>query len=255
MDEIVCQQEIAAYPERVWELIVTRAGRLSWMGIDAEHSVLALGDDFRWSVPWASDRPIIFSGTVVELVPSTLVSMRWDLDLSGSTSLVEIELAEPGVSRASKTARTTVTVRHDGFVESDMGLVEHNGYNHYWREMLDSLAAKAESRSPRHHHDEIQSGPHFAGGHAVLGLYVRAVRLGSPVHVAGLRGGDWLQKVDGQPVHSIVQYDEWLCQRTYGDAAVFALARTEVDIKLFAPPGEAVVQLPRVSKQANQERR
>jgi len=64
MDEIVCQQEIAAYTERVWELIVTRAGRLSWMGIDAEHSVLALGDDFRWSVTWASDRPIVFSGTV-----------------------------------------------------------------------------------------------------------------------------------------------------------------------------------------------
>ena len=233
-DAIVRQQEVAAGADALWELIVTRDGRSRWLGLDADRPSLVQDDRFCWSMPWASDRPITFSGTVVTLVRPRLIALRWALDLSGAESRVEI-----GLAGADSGSSTTVTVRHGGFVESDMGLVEYSGYGHYWRELLDSLAASAEGRMPMHHHEEILSGPHFAGGHPVLGLYVRAVGRGSPVHVAGLRGGDWLQTVDGRSINSIAEYDDWLCHQSYGDRAVFGLARTQLDIELFAPPWDS----------------
>jgi len=230
LSTVVAAQIINCAVDTVWDLIVTDEGRARWLMVRSTEPSLVAHSPFEWTARWATDRPMRFCGTVRSVEPRRRLVLDWLLDLSGRVSTLELRLASDDADR------TTVVVRHTGFTDSDLGIFEHNGYAHYWVELLDGLAACVEGRAPNHHHEQILSGPHFAGGHPQLGLLVRAVALGSPAHAAGLRGGDVLHSVDGRPVRTIAEFDAWLCERSYGNHVTFGLWRGERSVELFPPP-------------------
>jgi len=219
---------VRASAEYVWELWTDRSALASWLFVDAGESRLEEGNEFRWTATLRTDRPMIFTGTVLQAKRARHLRLSWDLDVSGTTSTVDIEIKPLGDD-------AEVAITHDGLPESDLGLFEANGFSYYWPDHLDRLAAHAERRAPSHHH-ELHIGPHFVGGHPALGLLVRGVAVGSPAYVAGMRAGDILRTLDGVPVREIPDCDQWLMSRAYGDVASFGLARGNFSAKLVPPP-------------------
>jgi uncharacterized protein YndB with AHSA1/START domain len=221
---------IDAGAEQIWKAWTERESLRAWLFVDATPAALEPEATFCWTAALPTDRPMVFQGSVLEADPCRRLRLAWELDISATVSELTVELVSRGPEQ------TEVAIDHRGLSDSDLGRFETNGFQHYWPEHLDRLAAHLESRQPAHHHDEIVSGPHFVGGHEALGLLVRAVGLGSPAFQAGMRSGDILRSVDATPVRCIADYDDWLCQRSYGEVVTFGLARGACSVRLFPPP-------------------
>jgi uncharacterized protein YndB with AHSA1/START domain len=223
---VTASAEVRAELAELWSLWTDPARMPAWLPVISETGHLCVGASFSWLAAAPFVAPVRTTGRVRQLDACRRLELELDMRFSPTPSAVTIELAStPGRET------TTVSVRHDGLPDSDLGLFETHGYGHYWWQHLESLTACAERRPSDHHHPQ-HVGVYFVGGHPTLGVLVGGVVRGSPVHEAGLQAGDVLQAVDGTPVRSIVEFDSWLDHVEPGATARFSLLRTELPVRI-----------------------
>ncbi len=68
-------------------------------------------------------------------------------------------------------------------------------------------------------------------GDVAPGFLIQPPRPGSPLALAGIRGGERLLKVDGQPVHSIVEIQSAIRKHSLGDDVRLLLQRGSMEAK------------------------
>jgi len=226
MATVTTSAEARAELAELWSLWTDPSRLQKWLPVSSQTGHLAAGRSFRWDGCAPFVAPVKTTGWVRRMEPCRLLELEIDMQFSRAPSIVTVEFnPTPGGGIS------TVAVRHDHLPEDDLGLFETNGYDHYWRQHLESLTACAEKRPSEHHH-RIHLGVYFVGSHPACGVLVGGVVRGSPVHEAGLRAGDVLQAVDGAPVRSIVEFDTWLDAAVPGSTARVSLLRTDLSVRI-----------------------
>jgi hypothetical protein len=225
MTSITAISEVAVEPSRLWALWTLPAEMRAWLPVSSETGPLTEGEAFCWNSLAPFVCPVRTTGRVLRMEPCCALELELDMRLCSTPSRLTVEFSKSG-SNGSE-----IRIHHDGLPDDDLGMFETNGYGHYWLQHLESLTSYAERRPSEHHH-RLHVGVYFVGGHPSLGVLVGGVLQGSPVHKAGLQAGDVLQAVDGIPVRSIVEFDDWLDAATPGAIAQFSVLRSDLTVQL-----------------------
>ena len=226
---VTARAQIKADRAALWSLWTDPTKLQAWLPVSSVMGPLKIGAPFSWEALAPFVAPVRTTGRVRRLEPGQAIELEIDLRFSPEPSILTVEFT--GAPGAPGAAGTVVEIRHHNLPEDDLGLFETNGYGHYWWQHLESLTACAEKRPSDHHHP-FHVGVYFVGGHPAVGVLVGGVVRDSIADQAGLRAGDVVQKVDGMPVRSIVEFDTWLDAAAPGSTAAFSLLRTELSVRI-----------------------
>jgi uncharacterized protein YndB with AHSA1/START domain len=143
-DTIVCEIDIAASPERVFQAWIDPQQRLAWWGDDTSYRSTRLESDLRVGGKWRTEgkgkdgKPFIVSGEYTRVDPPRALGFTWNHDWGGR----EMPETHVLVELAATSSGTHVTVTHSGFTD----VPERDAHNQGWQRVLGWLQTYLQTR-------------------------------------------------------------------------------------------------------------
>jgi uncharacterized protein YndB with AHSA1/START domain len=227
-------QHVRATPDRIWRSLTCEEDLQRWLRVTTAEIPETPGAPFalNWETRGHAQSRVTRrkSGFVKAYVPGKLLALEWILPVSQVTTHLSIQIQRSfALFGESCDSECDVWLIHSGFPEEGVGLFEFDGHHRHWRQDIGTLAALLENRRGKPTPYSL-AGISFVGGAPDVGLLVCDVFVGSPAHVAGIRTGDIIRAVDGQKLHSLDDFHDWIDDRRPGETGRFTLGDREVDV-------------------------
>ena len=221
-------QHVRVDAGRVWKAFITEADLQRWLGVT--HGVVPPAEGEPFSLQWVSQGRASGetthgnSGTIHRVTPERLLALEWKLRFVDVTTQFSVQLQpsfiEYGFDRGPE---CDIWIIHSGFPTEGPGLFEYDGMFRHWRQAIDNLVAWLEDRPARATTYAV-AGMEFVGGAQDEGVLVADVVVEGPAHRAGVRPGDLIRSIDGQQLHAVDDFHDWVAAQSPGDSGTFVLA-------------------------------
>lgn len=227
-------QHVLVPPERVWQAFTQEKDLQHWLRVTTADIPLTEGMPFHLS--WetrgrASGKTTHgYHGQVAKVVERKLLALEWILPFSEETTHFSMQVQQSfalfGEDRGSE---CDIWIIHSGFPTEGTGFFEFDGHFRHWRQAIGDLAAWLEDR-PGKPTPYALAGLQFVGGAPEVGLLISDVIEDSPADRAGILPGEIIEAVDGQRLHSLDDFHDWIDELRPGDSGVLRVNGRDAEV-------------------------